>query len=196
MQTLTGLNNLLLLSFHDVLHDEYVLFTDSPMSGIRFVFREAGFLPAHLRPPQQHQHPPVCAAPAGRYDIITPSHSLKETPVSLTSSFFRFHRGLGPVGLGSQRPRVPATLRHGRDEGRGHAAAEEPLLPVPDRAAGALQGGSLLRASLRQPVHGKQSGGRRHQGAAAAALQQDQVRRCSTGGSAHQTLQKIFLTIH
>lgn len=82
-----------------------------------------------------------------------------------------FLRGLGPLGLGSKRSGVPAALRHGGDEGRGHTAAEEPVLPVPDRAAGALQGGAVLRTSVHQPVHGKQSGGRSHQGAAAGALQ-------------------------
>lgn len=58
-------------------------------------------------------------------------------------------RGLGTVGVGSKREGVPSPLRHGRDEGRGHPAPEEPLLPVPDRAAGALQGGAVLRTGRR-----------------------------------------------
>lgn len=36
----------------------------------RSVSGEAGLLPPHLGPPQQHQHPPVCGAPAGRYDPL------------------------------------------------------------------------------------------------------------------------------
>jgi len=83
---------------------------------------------------------------------------------------------VGLLGLGSERRGVPPALRHGGDEGRGHAAPEEPLLPVPHRAAGALQGGALLRAGVHQPVHGEPEGGRRHQEAAAAGLQGDQVR--------------------
>lgn len=38
----------------------------------RSVSGEAGLLPPHLGPPQQHQHPPVCGAPAGRYDPLRP----------------------------------------------------------------------------------------------------------------------------
>lgn len=40
------------------------------------MFGEESFLPTHLRPPQQHQHPPVCRVPAGRYDIIQSKHTL------------------------------------------------------------------------------------------------------------------------
>ena len=84
-------------------------------------------------------------------------------------------RGVGPLSVGPERPGVPAALSHGRDEGRGHAASEEPLLPVPDRAAGAVQGSSVLWARLHQPVHWKHAGGRSHQRTAAAGLQRDQV---------------------
>ncbi|XP_029281950.1 ERO1-like protein beta isoform X4 [Cottoperca gobio] len=85
------------------------------------------------------------------------------------------HKGLGPLGVGSKRSGVPAALRHGRDEGRGHAASEEPLLPVPDRAARALQGGAVLRTSVHQPLHWKHAGRRSHQGAAAAGVQRGQI---------------------
>ena len=85
--------------------------------------------------------------------------------------------------MGPERPGVPAALRHGGDEGRGHAAPQEPLLPVPDRAAGALQGGAVLREGVRQPVHREPAGGRSHQGAAAAGLQRDQVRGRRRGGA-------------
>lgn len=42
----------------------------TPFLFFRFVFREESFLPPHLRPPQQHQHPPVCPVPARRYDVV------------------------------------------------------------------------------------------------------------------------------
>lgn len=63
-------------------------------------------------------------------------------------------RQLVPEEMGSQCVRVPPAFRLRADGRRGAPAASEPLLPVPDRAAGAGQSPALLPAAVLPAVHG------------------------------------------
>lgn len=111
------------------------------------------------------------------------------SPISRALEYlaFCFLRGVGTISLGSRPPGVQTAFWHGGDQRWGHTASEEPVLPVPDRAAGALQSGAVLWASDRQPLHRKQSGGSSHQRAAAGAAQRDQVRTHSNPGTSSLT---------
>ena len=84
-------------------------------------------------------------------------------------------RQLAPEEVGSQRLGVQAALRHGADGRRGAQEAPQPLLPVPDRAAGASQGPAHLRAADLPPVHRQTRGGPETQRAAAGDPADGQV---------------------
>lgn len=120
-------------------------------------------------------------------------HSFQESGFSLRRNFYGFSdqsRRLPPVAstlnsafllsllttprqlvseeVGSQRVRVQAAFRFGADGRRGAQEAAQPLLPVPDRAAGAGQSSAVLPAAVIPAVHGPTGGGPEAQGAAAA----------------------------
>lgn len=61
--------------------------------------------------------------------------------------------------VGSQRGGVPKAFRFGVNGWRGAQTPQEPLLPVPDRAAGTGQSTALLPAAVLPAVHRPTGGG-------------------------------------
>ena len=97
------------------------------------------------------------------------SNTNQQVNVSSTS------RQLVSEDVGSQRVRVQAAVRLGADGRRGAQEAPQPLLPVPDRAAGAGQGSAVLPAAVVPALHRPSRRGPETQRAAAARPAAGQV---------------------